>query len=350
MAEGVAGFRVEGQGLALGGGGQAVHLQLQALAAGQHGKAGLALQGLGGLPGSGCKVGGRHGHAALCGKVQCEAAVLGNAFHPAHQPAGLQLDAGHALGVRRKAGRDAGGHGQQHRAFIAIVQQIADADLLRHGPGNVAGGDAGRQLPGQLGGQAGITGVLPVGVPARLVVDAQPQGQGLTGGNTLGRQRHQFGPHPRGFHRRRCAGRCRGGLGRSQLELDLRLCAARKQEQTRQCQCAEKRKKSSETKAGERGGGGQNGHGGSWRRRRHFGSCAENRSPGGPAAPVCVLILRGSSHPRQGAGDVQRWASGSSPPRLHTGVGGCPPTSAGVAWGVAGPSGSIWAWRQWPQR
>jgi hypothetical protein len=111
MAEGVAGFRVEGQGLALGGGGQAVHLQLQALAAGQHGEAGLALQGLGGLPGGCRKVGGRHGHAALCGKVQREAAVLGNAFHPAYQPAGLQLDADHALGVRRKPAATVAGTG-----------------------------------------------------------------------------------------------------------------------------------------------------------------------------------------------------------------------------------------------
>ena len=70
---------------------------------------------------------------------------------------------------RLEVGRDRERHRQQHRALVAVVGEIADRDLLGHRPGDVAGRHARRQGPLQLRRQAGVAGVLPVGVPLGLV-------------------------------------------------------------------------------------------------------------------------------------------------------------------------------------
>ena len=86
-------------------------------------------------------------------------------------------------------------HGQQHGAFVAIVGQGADRDLVRNGPGDVARIQPGGQLPGQLGGQAGVARVLPVGVPVGLVGDLQAQPQRLARAHALRRVGDQLGLH-----------------------------------------------------------------------------------------------------------------------------------------------------------
>ena len=86
-------------------------------------------------------------------------------------------------------------HGQQHGALIAIVGQAADGNFLGCGPGNVAGGYALGQRPLQLGGQAGVARVLPVGVPVGLVDELQAHPHGFAGVYAIGGVRQQLGTH-----------------------------------------------------------------------------------------------------------------------------------------------------------
>ena len=73
--------------------------------------------------------------AAAQRQLQRELAVFRNALQPADQPAGLELDL-QVLRQRRglEVGRDLQRHRQQHGAFVAVVGQRADRDLLRHRP------------------------------------------------------------------------------------------------------------------------------------------------------------------------------------------------------------------------
>ena len=56
---------------------------------------------------------------------------------------------------------------------IAIIPEPLDNEALRHGPDDVAGIKPGRQGPGDLGRQAGIAGVAPIGMPAGRDVEME---------------------------------------------------------------------------------------------------------------------------------------------------------------------------------
>ena len=130
--------------------------------------------------------------AALHRHLQAELALFGNALGLAHQPLRLQAH-GHLRGERRGAevGAHRHRHRQQHRALVAVVRQVPDRNLARHRPVDLAGGQAGGQRPPQRGRQAGIARVLPVGVPLRLVGQAQPQPHRLARRYALGRMGQQ---------------------------------------------------------------------------------------------------------------------------------------------------------------
>ena len=50
---------------------------------------------------------------------------------------------------------------------VTVIAEPVDDEALRHRPHDVAGSKPGRQGPRDLGRQAGIAGIAPVGVPAR---------------------------------------------------------------------------------------------------------------------------------------------------------------------------------------
>ncbi|MNU97179.1 hypothetical protein D3C71_872410 [compost metagenome] len=197
--------------------GQALHADVQQVAVGnlrlavRHDAVGACQHGLGLGPGGRLKGGTVERRGALDGQLQREFAFFGNALLAAHQPGGAQLDR-RVLG-QRAGGKTAGhgdGHGQQHRAFVAIVGQRADGDLLGQGPGDLARVQTGWQRPGQVGGQARIARVLPVGVPLGLVGDREAQPQRLAGRHALGRMGQQLGANiGRGDH----AGALSAGFG-----------------------------------------------------------------------------------------------------------------------------------------
>ncbi len=218
-----AGFREQIQRLAAQRHGQAVHADLQRLAISDHGLAvrhdagGSRQYRLGLGLGGGFKRSAIQCRGALYGQLQRELALFRNALLAAHQPRGAQLDGGvlcQRAGCKTAGHRD--GDGQQHRALVAIVGQRADGDLLGQGPGDLASVQPGGQRPRQLGGQAGVAGVLPVGVPLGLVGDLQPQPQRLAGRHALGRMGQQLGPHiGRGDHAGALAAGFRAKLGAS---------------------------------------------------------------------------------------------------------------------------------------
>ncbi len=127
---------------------------------------------------------------AAGGQAQHEARLLRDAFLAAHQPARVQSHV-HGLAAEVVAHRQR--HGQHHGAVVAVVGQGADGEFARRGPVNVTRAHAFGQGPAQLGGQPGIARVLPVGVPVRCVVQAQPQPDGAAGAGALGRVGQQLG-------------------------------------------------------------------------------------------------------------------------------------------------------------
>ena len=199
-----AGFREQIQRLAAQRHGQALHADLQCVAVGDHGLAvrhdagGARQYGLGLGLGGGFKRSAIQCRGALDGQLQRELTLFRNALLATHQPRGAQLDGGVLC---QRAGRKTAGHrdrdGQQHRALVAIVGQRADGDLLGQRPGDLSGVQARGQCPSQLGGQARVAGVLPIGVPLGLVGDLQPQPQRLAGRHALGRMGQQLGTHIR---------------------------------------------------------------------------------------------------------------------------------------------------------
>jgi len=66
-------------------------------------------------------------------------------------------------------------HRQQCFAVVTEIGQLAEIESLRRRPGDVAGGVARGQRPGQLGRQAGIAGVDPVRVSLRRMFEAQAE-------------------------------------------------------------------------------------------------------------------------------------------------------------------------------
>ena len=97
---------------------------------------------------------------------------LRDAYLFADEEVGAQL---HRNRAARVAGRHRQAHRQQQVAVVAVVHQGTERQLLRCRPGDVAGRESGRQGPGRGGGQARVAWVEPVGMPARLVLDAQAQ-------------------------------------------------------------------------------------------------------------------------------------------------------------------------------
>ena len=191
----VARFRKPLQRLALHAGGQAADAHLQALA--------VAAE-RGGLPAR--RQIGRQAAQRLLERraierrraaqrqANGEIALLRNAFLLAHQPGGVQAHF-HRLGGRAwlEFRRDGQRHGQQHRALVAIVHQRPQRKALRQRPLDFARAHAGRQRPLQLGGQARIARVLPVGMPMRLMLQPQAQPHGAAGGVRCFRRRRAHG-------------------------------------------------------------------------------------------------------------------------------------------------------------
>ena len=130
------------------------------------------------------------GGAGLCWQAQGKLPRLRNANVFADQPFGVQL---HVQGLGAKTCGHSQWHGQQERALIAKVHQRADGQFFRRGPLDVARHHLPAQLPLQSGGQAGVAGVLPVGMPMRLVLNHQPQPHRLPRLHTLWRVSHQLG-------------------------------------------------------------------------------------------------------------------------------------------------------------
>ena len=127
---------------------------------------------------------------ALHRDAQAEVALLGNAFLPAGQPGGVELD----LDVAAREGRVHGQrHGQQHGAVVTVVGQALQRELARRGPGDLARAHAGGQGPLQFGRQAGVARVFPVGVPVRRVLQLQADPDRRTGAGTFGRVGQQGG-------------------------------------------------------------------------------------------------------------------------------------------------------------
>jgi len=98
-------------------------------------------------------------------QVERELAFLGDADVVTHQPFGRRGERQCAPDNQISRGRDA--HQQQHVVAEAIVDDSADIDQRRRRPHDGVGCGAGRQGPFDLGWQARIAGVLPVGVPLR---------------------------------------------------------------------------------------------------------------------------------------------------------------------------------------
>ena len=132
------------------------------------------------------------------GQVQAHAAFLWDAFLAAHQPIGLQLKGQRPTVREAKVSCHRHGHRQQHTAFVAVVGQAANREFFGQRPSDRASLQACRQLPLQLGGQARIARVLPIGVPLGLVLDLQAQPEGFSGLDALGGVQLQLGPHLRG--------------------------------------------------------------------------------------------------------------------------------------------------------
>jgi hypothetical protein len=70
---------------------------------------------------------------------------------------------------------------QQVLVLVAVVDQVGKRHRLRVRPGDVGRHSALGQRPVQHGRQAGVTGVFPVGMPARIGQHAQTQLQRRAG-------------------------------------------------------------------------------------------------------------------------------------------------------------------------
>ena len=75
---------------------------------------------------------------------------------------------------------------QIDRARVAVIADVIDDKALRGRPFDLAGGEAGRQRPGDLGRQSGIAGIAPIDMPARLHLQMQRDPDGLAGRDRAG--------------------------------------------------------------------------------------------------------------------------------------------------------------------
>ncbi len=141
---------------------------------------------------------------------QGELAFFRNADVVTDQPVGAGRERQCAS---REIGRRRDLHQQQDVVLEAVVGHAADIDQRRSRPDNGIGLHAGRQGPADLGRQARIAGVLPVGVPMRPDGLAQRHPERLAGFDL----RHfgdQLGAHVVGLHHRLCD----SGPGRKQQD------------------------------------------------------------------------------------------------------------------------------------
>ena len=93
-------------------------------------------------------------------QVERQLCLARNADIRADQPVGVRFEVHGAAGVevRRRGDR----HQEIGRSVIPVIADRAEDEAFRHGPGDLAGAEPGRQVPGDLGRQAGIAGVAPV--------------------------------------------------------------------------------------------------------------------------------------------------------------------------------------------
>ncbi len=158
--------------------------------------------------------------------AQREPAFFGNALLAAGQPGGVEL---HLQVAAVEAGGDGQRHRQQHRAVVAVVGQRAERELARRGPGDVARRHTGGQGPFELGRQARVARVLPVGVPLGGVAELQPDPDSFPRARAVGRVGQQFGAHLVGLRRR-----LDGGAREQTLGLRRQRQAQRPQQEQRQ--------------------------------------------------------------------------------------------------------------------
>ena len=130
----------------------------------------------------------RAGRAGRQGEA--EVAALGNAHVFADQPIRPQLDLQWRLGQRPLHRQ---GHRQQQRALVAVVHQWPDGQSLGYRPFDLAGLESCWKLPLQLGGQARVARVQPIGVPTLLVHDLQAEPCLCAWAQTLRRVDQQLG-------------------------------------------------------------------------------------------------------------------------------------------------------------
>ncbi len=141
------------------------------------------------------------------GQHQAHPGVARDAHVLAGQPVGLGLHAELVLGV---VGRNVDDRHQRGMAFIAIGDQAAGVlEDLGLGPEQGPRRHALGQDPGHVRGQARVARVLPIGVPARVLLQAQGHHQVLARLEAVG-----LG-HQAGLHVGVAAGGEDGGRGRA---------------------------------------------------------------------------------------------------------------------------------------
>ena len=84
-------------------------------------------------------------------------------------------------------GGDLDGDGEDGVALVVVGDDVARLFIeVGNRPLDGAGGEAGREGPVDFGGDAGVAGVLPVGVPAGGGLEFKTDGEGLAGDDGVG--------------------------------------------------------------------------------------------------------------------------------------------------------------------
>jgi len=106
---------------------------------------------------------------------QCEIGLAGDAEVFANEPRGMGAEFDIPAGLEIGWGLDF--DRQQDIAGVNVIEEVARL-FIDHGCGplNGAGMEAGREGPIDAGGDAGVTRVLPVGVPSGLRLKAETDG------------------------------------------------------------------------------------------------------------------------------------------------------------------------------
>ena len=110
--------------------------------------------------------------AGALGDGQGEGGFLGHAELGADEPGGVGGDV-------EGAGRGVEGDGEEDVVGVGVAGEGTVFQDFRRGVGDGAGLGAGDV---QRGGGAGVSGVRPVGVPAGLDTQVQPEADGVVGG------------------------------------------------------------------------------------------------------------------------------------------------------------------------